>query len=46
MDIRKRDWTGVDMGFGSLLPSPPLHIAGCSFPADELASGCRKRDEV
>lgn len=44
MNIRKKDWTGVSKGSGSV--SPPSMDAGCTFPADELASGCRTRDEV
>lgn len=44
MDIRKKDWMGVTKGSDSL--PPPSMDAGCTFPADELASGCRTRDEV
>lgn len=44
MGIRKKDWLGGTKGSGSV--SPPSMDAGCTFPADELASGCRTRDEV
>lgn len=44
MNLRKKDWMGVTKGIGSL--PPPSTDAGCTFSADELASGCRARDEV